>query len=342
MDGGHFERSPMYHALLLHGLLDLANVLREEDEQRVRIVERLPGLLHFLAALTHPDGEIALFNDAAFEIAPPPGALLAYAERLGLRTPPAGPASFPKTGYHAWRRGSDALFVDAGLIGPDYLSTHAHGDVFSYELSLDGRRVVVDGGTSTYEAGAERDWVRSTRAHNTVEVAGVDQCEFFGAFRVGRRGRPRDVAARVSEDGLSSQAGTTATSAERKPRHHRELVMASGALRVGRGGVRRPQRPSRASASRRARGGLVGQAPPHRGGRRRPVAPGLQGTLSIGPAYARFGVREPCLVVACGRAASELGYARAPVARGSHRPAARRWADGRSRAGRLGLLGNRA
>ncbi len=92
--------------------------------------------------------------------------------------------------------------MDAGPIGPDYLPGHGHGDMFSYELSLDGRRVVVDGGTSTYEAGPERDWVRSTRAHNTVEIAGEDQCEFFGAFRVGRRGRPRDVAAEVTADGL--------------------------------------------------------------------------------------------------------------------------------------------
>ena len=30
-DGGHFERSPMYHALLTHGLLDLVNVLPESD-----------------------------------------------------------------------------------------------------------------------------------------------------------------------------------------------------------------------------------------------------------------------------------------------------------------------
>ena len=30
LDGGHFERSPMYHALLVHGLLDLVNVLPDE------------------------------------------------------------------------------------------------------------------------------------------------------------------------------------------------------------------------------------------------------------------------------------------------------------------------
>jgi uncharacterized heparinase superfamily protein len=223
-DGGHVERSPMYHALLTHGLLDLVNVLPETDARRERIVERLPGPLRFLAAMRHPDGEMALFNDAAFEIAPQPGALLEYAARLGLGVPASGSSSFPDTGYHVWRRGADALFVDAGPIGPDYLPAHGHGDVFSWELSLDGRRVVVDGGTSTYEAGEERAWVRSTRAHNTVEIGGADQCEFFAAFRVGRRARPRDVVARVDDDGLHLSGwhdgyGRLAG----RPVHHREL-----------------------------------------------------------------------------------------------------------------------
>jgi hypothetical protein len=207
--------------------------------------------------------------------------------------------------------------VDAGPIGPDYLSTHAHGDLFSYELSLDGRRVVVDGGTSTYEAGAERDWVRSTRAHNTVELAGVDQCEFFGAFRVGRRGRPRDVAARVSEDGL--QLSGWHDGYERlsgSPRHHRELVMASeGALFVWDAvESRRPQEAvSRIRFVPGARVELVGPG----AARIEAAGVGLSlhafgGTLSIEPGeYApRFGVREPCLVLALRKgSASELGYA---------------------------------
>jgi uncharacterized heparinase superfamily protein len=234
LDGGHFERSAMYHALLTHGLLDLVNVLPEDDELRVRLVERLPALLHFLAAMTHPDGEIALFNDAALGIAPAPGAILEYAGRLGAKTPGVHTASFPEAGYHAWRRAGDALIVDAGPIGPDYLSTHAHGDMFSYELSLDGRRLVVDGGTSTYEAGEERAWVRSTRAHNTVEIGGADQCEFFGAFRVGRRGRPRRVTARISPDGLHLSGWHDGyRRLPGRPVHHRELAFASdGALAV--------------------------------------------------------------------------------------------------------------
>ena len=233
-DGGHVERSPMYHALLLHGLLDLVNVLPKSDAWRSRILERLPGLLRFLAALRHPDGGIALVNDAALGIAPEPGALLDYARRLGVSAPAFASGSFPDTGYHVWRRGGDALFVDAGPLGPDYLSAHGHGDVFSWELSLDGRRVVVDGGTSTYAAGEERAWVRSTRAHNTVEVGGVDQSEFFGAFRVGRRARPRDVVARVDDDGLHLSGWHDGyRRLAGRPVHHRELeLVPSGAVAV--------------------------------------------------------------------------------------------------------------
>jgi uncharacterized heparinase superfamily protein len=209
------------------GLLDLFNVLPTSDGLRDRLAARLPAILRFAAALRHPDGEIALFNDAALGIAPRPKEVLDYAARLGLGAPSAEATAFPESGYYVWRRGGDAVLVDAGPIGPDYLPGHGHGDIFSFELSLGGRRVVVDGGTSTYEAGKERDWVRSTRAHNTVEIAGVDQCEFFAAFRVGRRGRPRDVTAQVSEEGLRVAGwhdGYRRLSG--RPIHHREMDFA--------------------------------------------------------------------------------------------------------------------
>ena len=234
LDGGHIERSPMYHARLTEGLLDLLNVLPEADETRVRIEQRIPGILRFVSAMRHPDGEIALFSDSAFGIAPEPVAILDYARRLGLDVPAFASGSFPETGYHVWRAGGDALIVDAGPIGPDYLPAHGHGDIFSFELSLEGKRVVVDGGTSSYEAGAERDWARSTRAHNTLEIAGTDQAEFFGAFRVGRRGRPRDVAARVSVEGLQVSGWHDGyRRLAGRPIHHRELeLVAPAALLV--------------------------------------------------------------------------------------------------------------
>ena len=51
-----------------------------------------------------------------------------------------------------------------------------------------------------------RSYCRSTKAHNTVEIDGQDQCEFWDAFRVARRGYPRDVAWQPGDGGFRLSA----------------------------------------------------------------------------------------------------------------------------------------
>lgn len=185
-DGGHFERSPMYHARVAYVLAMLSNT---GSESIARVVDAPLGRVReALSHLCHPDADIALLNDSAFGISNRPAE---------LACPSAGPGSFelPETGYFGARTDAGHYVIcDAAPIGPDYLPGHAHGDIFTFELSLEGQRVIVDAGVFDYEAGAKRNYCRSTRAHNTVEVEGQDQCEFWAAFRVARRGRPRDVA----------------------------------------------------------------------------------------------------------------------------------------------------
>ena len=54
--------------------------------------------------------------------------------------------------------------------------------------SVDGSRFIVDPGVPTYSAGALRDETRSAASHNGPHVKGHEPIEFWGAFRVGRRG----------------------------------------------------------------------------------------------------------------------------------------------------------
>src|SRR5690606_29039683 len=75
-DGGYFERSPMYHALMLEGALDLLNVLPNDHPDRPLLADTAARMRDYLASIRHPDGEIPLFNDATLEIAPPASALL--------------------------------------------------------------------------------------------------------------------------------------------------------------------------------------------------------------------------------------------------------------------------
>jgi uncharacterized heparinase superfamily protein len=202
-DGLHFELSPMYHLRATWLMLLLAvGGGGEAAKPPAGLVERM---LTALDRLTHPDGEIALLADSALEIYPPPESLRLAAEKIIGRTLPRegqepGGWALPDAGYFGFREGEgNYLVCDAGRIGPDYIPAHGHGDIFSFELSLRGRRVVVDSGVSGYEPGPERDYDRSTLAHNTVEISGVDQAEFWGAFRVARRGRPREIRWRAEK-----------------------------------------------------------------------------------------------------------------------------------------------
>jgi uncharacterized heparinase superfamily protein len=96
--------------------------------------------------------------------------------------------------------------------------------MFSFELSLNGHRVIVDTGVYDYEISETRRYCRSTAAHNTVEIDGQDQCEMWASFRVARRGYPRDVQWRPSEKGLSISGWHNGYCRLRgRPVHHRKV-----------------------------------------------------------------------------------------------------------------------
>jgi len=217
-DGGHQERSPMYHSIVLQDYLEVVLALELNGREIPDGVRRhLISMGDMLSGVRHPDGEIPLFGDSAFGIAHKPGDILAAAERL-LDAPGRWPGtkpglycaliapranqhgkasqytqelrnSWPATGYFVLpgEGPGDRLIVDAQPMGPDHLPAHGHCSLFSYELSIGGERLIVDSGVETYERGAWRTFWRSTRAHNTVVVDGAEQFEIWAAFRVGER-----------------------------------------------------------------------------------------------------------------------------------------------------------
>jgi len=192
-DGWHYERSPMYHALMLEGYLDILNLLSNNQEPFELINSTARGMLDALVSATRPDGQIVLFNDAAAEIAPSTEKLVEYGQAL-LGYEPQYRESFPEAGYYTYRDEKLFIFIDGGEIGPEELPAHAHADIFSYELGLYGLPFVVDTGVYEYEEGEMRDYVRHTRAHNTVCVDGVSQAECWKSFRVARRYPPKEVS----------------------------------------------------------------------------------------------------------------------------------------------------
>lgn len=202
-DGGHFERSPMYHSRAVYDLCVLRNLGRKDVRE---VVEGpLKRAIWAMKLTCHPDGRLALLNDSAWDVYNHPEELERYSSVEGA--PPIGPFALPRTGYYGSRSADGSYIIcDAGPIGPDYQPGHGHGDILSFEVSLRGHRVIVDSGVFDYEAGEMRDYSRSTRAHNTVEIDGKDQAEFWGVFRVARRGSARDVLFSPKDGGFELSA----------------------------------------------------------------------------------------------------------------------------------------
>ena len=185
-DGGHFERSIMYHAIMLEDVLDVMKFCGDDATWLKPVAEKM---LRYLVNMTGPDGKIAMLNDAADSIAKPTDELVDYAKKLGFEAPNAETfADFPDTGYTRMTAGDFVLFVDTAPIGPDYQPGHAHADTLTYELYYKGRKVVTDVGTSEYR-GKRRAYERSTAAHNVVKIDGRNSSEVWSSHRVGDRAR---------------------------------------------------------------------------------------------------------------------------------------------------------
>src|SRR2546429_6939428 len=123
-DGGHFERSPMYHAIVLEDVLDLLHLARVypglfTDEDVAAWREIVLRMHRWLRVMTHPDGGISFFNDAAFDIAPALAALTEYAAALGVACDPGPLADIEAltgSGYVRLQIGPAVMIADVGEI----------------------------------------------------------------------------------------------------------------------------------------------------------------------------------------------------------------------------------
>lgn len=189
-DGGHYERSAMYHQLLLSRLLELIHVLDRQsphetgNDELAWLRHRAALMLGWMQNMYVSSRHMPKFNDAAEGIAPDAQQLVSYAAAQNI-----APAStrLKESGFRRLGNTHFEVLADVGNITPSYQPGHAHAGTFSFELFFDGVPTIVNTGTSTYEQGARRQLERSTPAHNTVSVNQADSSEIWAAHRVGRR-----------------------------------------------------------------------------------------------------------------------------------------------------------
>lgn len=247
-DGGHEERSASYHLLMLDRLVELGFALSVIKGQRPAwLVAAISAMSDWAKAVRLEGGGAPRFNDSAADAAPPLDEVLAFADGYlqhhlagrGLRrylqefgatglkpSQPVASASvhvqsvvtdLASTGWTVLRPGYGwELFFKCGVPCPANVPGHVHSDLLSLELCYQGKSLIGEAGTSTYESGIVRRYERSGQAHNVLQlgfpssdsVTWVEPVEVWGCFRTARKARPRDRHCGELEGGRCFAAGS--------------------------------------------------------------------------------------------------------------------------------------
>lgn len=185
-DGVHYERSMMYHKLILEGLLRVELAYRSAGKAApAKVASKARQMLDAIASIERGMGKTPFFNDSADGVAKECGPLVRACRDVYGYEPDDAKTIFPESGFYKLYDGDAALIFFAGEPGPSYMLGHAHCDLLSFELSIAGKPTIVNSGTYAYQSEL-RPYFRSTAAHNTATIDGDEQMECWAEHRVAR------------------------------------------------------------------------------------------------------------------------------------------------------------
>jgi hypothetical protein len=232
-DGGHYERSFSYHVEVLMHFLEISVLLLNNGRriEANQWIEKIKPMFEYLYNIMMPNGAIPLVNDSVLDYPILANDLLEcgailyneskykrygkkYLSLYGFRL--FGEEGFKKyqilnnctssiiksvvnreTGYYIIKDCLDAgelyFLFDCGDGGPDYNLGHTHADALNIILTIGQHEIFTDSGTYTYKHCKERDYYRSTEAHNTICIDKVSSSRIWKAFRVAERSKTKVI-----------------------------------------------------------------------------------------------------------------------------------------------------
>ena len=175
-EGGHIDRSPARHCLVLADLVDCRGLLRAAGAPvPAALGAAIDRMAPVLAALRHGDGGLAAFNDTAESVFPDPAAVLKAAAGTAAR------AAAGDSGFQRLAAGRTVVIVDAASAAG---AESDHAGVSSFEMSVGAHRLIVNCGPHLGRGPEWADALRRTAAHSTlvlddanIDAAAETTCE---------------------------------------------------------------------------------------------------------------------------------------------------------------------
>ncbi len=229
-DGGHEERSASYHILILDRLTELGCLLIINE----RIVpkwlnQKVKEMLGWLKNIRLINDNYPIFNDCPKETCGNINDVYFFAKGFvekkcykvnGLRGKLLNVISQEKnpqtlirnyenygitylkdTGWTFLRFTSGwELVFKCGIPCPKHLGAHAHSDQLSFDLFYKGIPIIIETGTSSYDKSFFRDFERSSKAHNTIQLGiqrnyqtiWYEPIDVWSIFRAGKKASPNE------------------------------------------------------------------------------------------------------------------------------------------------------
>lgn len=186
-DGGHFERSPMYHIMVLQRYATAYNLLSRRDDPSSRLKATTERASGFLREITGPDGEIPLLNDSVHGEQISARSCQSYINACDLQPEEVSLNHPTGSGYRKLVTDDSTLLIDVGEVGPPHLPAHSHNDQLSVLLWIDDVPVLTDTGVYDYAPTSRRQYSRSVSAHNTAQYDETEPIQIGGRYLMGKR-----------------------------------------------------------------------------------------------------------------------------------------------------------
>lgn len=177
--GVHTEHSPAYHKMVLRSVLGALHSGLIEDQSLAELLEQSEDALRWMVT---PDGSLSTFGDTDYT-----------QDKEFENVRPLGLKAYKDAGYVFARKANeqgsshDSYFAQMAAF---HSRTHKHADHLSLIWHENGKRILIDPGrygygpktvlgdelsmAGHYYSDPNRRYVESTRAHNCVEIDGVD------------------------------------------------------------------------------------------------------------------------------------------------------------------------
>lgn len=246
-DGGHYERSPMYHSLIIKDVIDVILLLESSTPRAVSskschswlldLTNTVDRMLIWLVNMDDGSGTLPRFNDTTDGVAPDLSWLLD--QRNGLTEPFKTPMRtdnlviLEASGFVVARLGESTLIFDVGSVGPKELPGHSHSEALSFELVHKKTKLICNNGIDRYGQSFKRIYQRSSRNHSTFVPDGLNSSQTWSGFRVAQRAKVELIQASETNDQIMIVAKTKGFRFfGRKMSHVRKLVLHHNKLEI--------------------------------------------------------------------------------------------------------------